>query len=457
MLFHTSLLLCVCAVCVCVVGASPRLHFQTDRLSSSDATFSVMQITDTHIYTDPESSTVIRTMEQLYYLVQIYRPDMLVLTGDVTSNTVEDTKRIHVEMCQLPYMVTFGNHDSDAMSDYPFEGWREELLSHIETECGGDDSLFLGGVFEDSPTSTEGKGTDYVVPVYADSDSDDVAALVWAFDSHSHYCEGEHTVYGCIEHTQAQWASGIVSSTYTDASGSVPPSLAFFHIPTAQWDIRVDGDTGIATAYPEGDTVTIAGERGEGISWSKKETGILEELLAALGNTYAMSVGHDHFNSYCLETPLAIQPASADRPVALCYGGKMGVSSYWKDQVLSGCRMFELTLSPSSALSIETYLVRESQSLESKWVEEVFRVILEAGQSMVRGIDVPEAHWRVLPDEWMFLWVAVLLVVVLVLYVSMSVVYKCAPAMKKRETHNAWTGSVSTSSVHQTGAAAAVV
>ncbi|GIQ92260.1 hypothetical protein KIPB_015927, partial [Kipferlia bialata] len=104
----------------------------------------------------------------------------------------------------------------------------------IIDDCGrgGEEPLLMAtpGV----PTSTEGKGSDYVVPIL--NLDDEVAALAWALDTHSYWCDGEDTRYGCIEDPQVSWVSDTVSASYTDSgTGDIPPSLVFFHIPTQEW------------------------------------------------------------------------------------------------------------------------------------------------------------------------------------------------------------------------------
>ncbi|GIQ79576.1 major facilitator superfamily protein [Kipferlia bialata] len=386
-------LACYFAVCMCATGRESvreivRLEFQSE--GGSDPRFSVMQITDTHLYEVPAN-----TYTQLRWLVDKYHPGLIVLTGDTVLGPEEKIRRKHVEMCkfvtkvlEVPYMLIFGNHDSDPREDLPLEeqvGWREELLTYIIDECGEDNPLFLAelGV----PTSTEGHGTDYVVPVYVDSGSvSGVGALVWAFDSHSHYCEGEYATFGCVEHTQAEWARDLVTSTYTNTvSGAIPPSLVFWHIPTAQWEVDVAED-GTATTTG-GEEVVYEGQKESKVWGPTKENGIVNEILSALGNVYAISVGHQHFNKYCVETPETVQPPTAARPVSLCYGGKMGVTSYRSWDVQSGCRMFDLTLSPSASgsgspdLSFVTFIVEEDQS-GWKTVTEKHRLLLEPGKEM---------------------------------------------------------------------------
>ncbi|GIQ87846.1 hypothetical protein KIPB_009967, partial [Kipferlia bialata] len=216
------------------------------------------------------------------------------------------------------------------------------------------------------PTSTEGKGSDYVVPIL--HSNDDVAALVWALDTHSYWCDGEDTRYGCIEDTQVSWVSDTVSASYTHpTSGEVPPSLVFFHIPMQQWSPDRPG------------VLSMHGQHEEQVCWAEGGRDILNDLLSALGNAWVMSVGHDHVNNFCLETSETVQPGGAERNVSLCYGSKTGPESY--NDGVSGGRVFDLHIGPDGALTIETYIAREIRGVEGE--REQHRVRLAAGSGMV--------------------------------------------------------------------------
>ena len=80
---------------------------------ADDTAFSVLQITDIHILNDEKKDA--KAYKTITAMVETAKPDMIVVTGDITSEkenyTAFKSFCSFMEEFQIPWAFTYGNHE----------------------------------------------------------------------------------------------------------------------------------------------------------------------------------------------------------------------------------------------------------------------------------------------------------------------------------------------------------
>lgn len=96
---------------------------------SDDTVFTVLQITDVHIVNDEKKDA--KAFKTIDAMLEETNPDMIVVTGDITSehDNLTAIKKFceYIEPKKIPWAFTFGNHDAEGAVS------KEEISDYLET------------------------------------------------------------------------------------------------------------------------------------------------------------------------------------------------------------------------------------------------------------------------------------------------------------------------------------
>ena len=293
-----------------------------------DGSLKILQFTDTHhgVGTDP------RTIEGMNLMLDHEMPDVVLITGDCVPGdrckTIEDLKTAIDEIAQpmerrqIPWAITFGNHDLEHLPELGL------TKSDVMTEY----MKYRFNINNHGPEDVYGVGNDFIS--IESSASDKPAFGIWLLDSNMYAPEevGSQKMgsYDWIHFSQIQW--------YCDSSmklekqfGRKIPSLMFFHIPLREF---ID-------VYEAGKTI---GEMNEAVCPPLINSGFFSAMIER-GDVNGVFVGHEHINTY-----------AGDRyGIKLGYSGNIGYSTYGissdDDSIrnrLRGARVFNINENYSS-------------------------------------------------------------------------------------------------------------
>lgn len=233
-------------------------------------------------------------------MVAAEKPDLVVITGDIaypvpfqagTFNNKLSAKLFIalMEKLEVPYTVTFGNHDTESYSYF-----NREKIGRLYSDEALEYSLFSAG-----PEEVDGVGN-HVIHV-KNTKGEFVQELVF-IDSHS-YTDGDifgiFWKYDNVHQNQVDWYEQKIK-----AAQSVTPevkSLVFMHIPLVEFrdaydEYRENGNKDTAdTKYVSG----IIGEKEPYVYCGMNEDNLFEKMLE-LGSTQGVFCGHDHLNNLVL-------------------------------------------------------------------------------------------------------------------------------------------------------------
>jgi predicted phosphodiesterase len=294
----------------------------------SDKTFKIIQFTDLHFAVPEQDEKTILLQKTI---LEVEKPDLVVLSGDCVSNYVWDGShpweasmwRKYTQPMRdlnIPWVFVNGNHDqADLTTSQLVELDRTDSLSR--TQIG--------------PKHIHGR-TNYYVRVRS-STSNSTSAYVWVFDTQT-TCLGVKG-WGCIHPDQVQW--------YLDTSyklkredGKIIPGVAFLHIPIPEfldlWNFH-----------------TTYGRKSDDICCSSVNTGFFG-AMKYMNNIISVHAGHDHKNDFIGEY----------QGITLGYGRKSGFGGYdvpsgWK----RGARVIQLT-ETSLGIKFNSWIRQEDGSID---------------------------------------------------------------------------------------------
>lgn len=276
---------------------------------TTDRDFKVMQLTDVHLGGGWMSLSKDKmALNAIAAMVTAEKPDLVIVTGDIvypvpfqagTFNNLQSTK-IFAELMEtlgVYWTICFGNHDTEVYSYYSRETLSNFYSSEELTHC----------LFERGPTDIDGYGNQ-IIKV---KNSEGIVSRAFViFDSHS-YINGDFMgikwQYDNIHQNQIDWYSAEINkltaaNQAVDVNQGAVKSLAFFHIPLAEYKTAYDG----YIAAGSQDTADIdyfygiAGETGK-IVFSGVGEDNLFETMSELGSTQGIFCGHDHLNNFSIE------------------------------------------------------------------------------------------------------------------------------------------------------------
>ena len=252
----------------------PTLRFR------ADGKFKILQLTDMHIR--EENSLDDPAFALMRKLVEAEKPDLVAFTGDIFCNdSPEDVAAVWGKLegilaeYDLPYTMTYGNHESDGKQGRQFVLAEVlESLPHAIFEAG-DRSMGVGN---------------YAVPVLA-HDSDKPAFCLYHLDSHPCTFRTYRPDGTSFTSEQFDWPEQLewLETTHTalrKEHGAVP-SVLFHHNPLPEFDYvwMFDG---------------VYGAHSEMVCRAPVNSGLFA-LLYRLVDFRGVFSGHDHSNSFAGE------------------------------------------------------------------------------------------------------------------------------------------------------------
>lgn len=251
---------------------------KTEFKRAEDTAFSVLQVSDVHIKNNKSKDK--KAFDTIRLMVETTAPDMIIVTGDVTSE--HDNLTAIKTFCnfmegeiKLPWAFTYGNHDAEG------EVKKTEISNYLETleYC----------IFEKGDENVDGEGNYYYN--VKDKEGKVIQSLIM-MDSNMYLPDTEIGGYDKFHDNQIEWYEKTVKSIARDVNGDeskVVPSLAFFHIPMREFDV--------AYAEAKEKDEILYGKKREDVFSSKVDDLMFEKMLE-LQSTKGMFVGHDHMNNF---------------------------------------------------------------------------------------------------------------------------------------------------------------
>ncbi|GMM38357.1 phosphoprotein phosphatase [Saccharomycopsis crataegensis] len=284
---------------------------------NSNGEFKILQVADLHFSTgvgecrDPfpeESATDCeadpRTLKFLRKVLDIEKPDFVVLTGDqIFGETSPDalssllkSLALFIEY-KIPFATVLGNHDDESTLT------REQVMQIT--------SNLPYSLSQVGPKKVSGVGN-YYLTVDGPKSSNPAMSL-WFLDTHK-YSPSPKTNpgYDWLKDNQLDWLE-IEHAELKPAISKyshIHLSMAFFHIPIPEFR-NFKGDN-------------VVGSAKEGVTASNYNTGV-RTVFSKIGVS-VVSVGHDHCNDFCLFD--VEEGAKSNNNLWLCYGGAAGEGGY---------------------------------------------------------------------------------------------------------------------------------
>lgn len=287
-----------------LVKKSPALTF------NSDGTFKIVQFTDTHFIPNDSRSDI--ALERINEVLDLEKPDLVVVTGDILyGRPADEAYRIvlgAISDHKVPFVITFGNHD------------REHQLSNTQLY-----DIARSIPYNLLPDRGDNPSPDFDLPVYSRDGS--LKALLYCFDSHTYLWDKKYyeTIYPeqVVDYRKR-------SSAYTQKNGGVPvPSLAFMHIPFPEYDI---------VAQAPG----LVGNNLEKVCSPDLNGGLFNSMYES-GDIMGVFVGHDHDNDW----------AAMYKGIMLAYGRYTGGDTVY-NHLSNGARVIVLK---EGERSFDTWIV----------------------------------------------------------------------------------------------------
>ncbi|CAN3372591.1 hypothetical protein DIURU_004915 [Diutina rugosa] len=267
-----------------------------------------------------------RTVRFLESILDIEKPDFVVLTGDQIygDEAPESESAIFKALNpfikrKIPFAVTMGNHDHQGSLSRTQVMQLSSLLPYSLSEIG--------------PSHIPGAGN-YVLTVKSSKD-DKPAATFYFVDTHAYSTQPRiASGYDWIKDEQLEY---LLANKVESSLG-----MAFLHIPLPEYRNVANNE--------------LIGQNPETVTAPRYNTHA-RSRFAAWG-VQVVTCGHDHANDYCLKDR---QPDEND--VWLCYGGGAGEGGYGGyNGYVRRVRLFELS---ENDKSIKTWKRREDNPSQS--------------------------------------------------------------------------------------------
>lgn len=267
----------VLAVCMLILTFSSCARNE-DNIKSDDTVYSVLQITDIHILNDEKKDE--KAFKTIRGLVETAEPDLIIVTGDVTSehDNLTAIKKFgdFMEEIAVPWAFTYGNHDAEG------EASKDEIDEYL---------LSLAYcIYERGDENVDGHGNYY--RNVTDQNGKVIMSLIM-MDSNM-YGEGNEG-YDHFHENQVEWYENTIKSIAKEVNGDeakTVPSLVFFHIPMQEFTAAYD--------EAKGTDKHLWGRRFEKVCGPAVDDNMFEKMKE-LGSTKGILVGHDHMNNFEVE------------------------------------------------------------------------------------------------------------------------------------------------------------
>lgn len=194
-----SILLVIVLIVVGTFGFVTFYH--KDYKEADDTAFKVLQITDVHILNDEKKDA--KVYKTVTAMVETTQPDMIMLTGDLTSEkenfTAFKSFCSFLEDFNIPWAFVFGNHEG---LDIPYEENEvidPEKIADKQTLSDSLESL-PNCIYEAGDENVDGMGNYYY---NVTDDNGKVITSLIMMDSHSY--DNENNGYDHFHDNQIEW------------------------------------------------------------------------------------------------------------------------------------------------------------------------------------------------------------------------------------------------------------
>lgn len=302
-------------------GMEPRLVFHTRQTDyrhkqiqelrfNKSGKFKVLQIADTHFSTgvgkcrdpvpdEPDCEADPRTVKFIERVLDIEKPDFVVLTGDqVWGEEAPDPDTALFKAVtplvarKIPYAMVMGNHDDQLIYSREDMMFLSTYLPYSMSALG--------------PEEVDGYGN-YGILVRSSKFLKKGVAAFYFLDSHGYSKNPKVTPgYDWFKDSQMWWLENESGLMREQMVKEKPLAMAFFHIPIPE--------------YRNLDQPFI-GEHREGITAPNYNSDMRTHFARA--NVQVATVGHDHCNDYCNKGD-----EKYESQMWLCYGGGVGLGGY---------------------------------------------------------------------------------------------------------------------------------
>jgi len=295
--------------------------------------FRVLQLTDIHF------GLATNFAEEWVYFDKVISqadPDVIIMTGDMFMNaSVDVVNRLYtyIDSHDIPWTVTFGNHDRQGF-------YTPQFIEGQSTYDKYDNCMYV-----DPDDDINGHGNHYINLV----SGTEVEWQLFMLDSGSYYRTGATYKYDVIHEDQIAWYEHVVKETnklkqdVDDFSlinpADVIPSVAFFHIPLFEY---VDAyEAWEASGFDENMGSGVYNDSGV---WHGHYNSGFFAKVKELNSTRGMFVGHDHTNNFAINY----------QGITLSYGVKSGRGIYHDPDMIGGQ---VVVLSDDGTIDIERVFV----------------------------------------------------------------------------------------------------
>lgn len=308
--------------------------------------FKIMEMSDFQDYISAEKPTVNeKSIALMEAALDAEQPDLVVMNGDMVGGDMDAAQLQDyiaqmvkpLEDRQIPWLVTYGNHDEDCASAVA-DGWNKikQLAYYRSFSCNINQPSMSGAEgFDPNGINTHAVGDMYVL-LY-DNAGETPLYNVWALDTNRYDSSDAATDgYDWLRFEQVAWYYN--TSKELEASYGKLNSLMFFHIPLPEW----------SDMYSDALFFNVTGHRFEVECPAKINSGLFAAALER-GDVRGMFVAHDHVNDYI----------GNYYGIYLGYDANVGYQTYGlggeSNDLMRGVRVFELD--QSDLTTFETRMV----------------------------------------------------------------------------------------------------
>jgi len=272
---------------------------------NSNKKFKIVQFTDLHLkYEDPRSAI---TFERINEVIDSEQPDLVIFTGDlIYSPPADKNLNTVLELMnkkQIPFAVTFGNHDRE-------QGLTNEELFRIIEKNPFNVTYNIPGL----------SGTGNCRLIIRSSDGRSDASVLYLMDSHRSVNLNGVGGYDYIKSDQIQWYKQESKGITTTNNNNPLPSLAFFHIPLPEYHHAIADEN-----------AALYGVRREKVCSPEVNSGLFTAFKEQ-GDVMGVFVGHDHDNDFAVNW----------KGILLAYGRYTGGDTVYNN-LPNGARVIELS------------------------------------------------------------------------------------------------------------------
>ncbi|CAE7219698.1 hypothetical protein CFE70_010204 [Pyrenophora teres f. teres 0-1] len=317
----------------------PGLQFRSDKK------LSISVFSDLH-FGEPESSrgrpgADLKTVGVMNSILDNEQPDFVVLNGDLVScewvapeylNELTDQIVAPLVDRNLPFGATFGNHDASKTCS------TVSMSEHMWNDVKGKNGQKLSFTTQSVSGDYDQVGwSNYFIPVYSSTDSNELKMLLWFFDSkggRKYQPTGDDVqLPNWVDQKVVDWFRS-TNSDFRQQYGRAIPSLAFVHIPIHATSAFQDDGYG-STTNP-GINEEAIGQQGDSCdnsgnncNYNGADIPFMKALVESEG-LMAVFSGHDHMVDWCMKWSKDLpntSPANGNG-LNICFNRHSGYGGY---------------------------------------------------------------------------------------------------------------------------------